>query len=229
MDQLPPFPGFRPEGLQFLRDLAAHNEREWFKARKQTFEDELIWPLRCLVADLSRAAGLPLQGDPAKSLFRIYRDVRFSKNKEPYKKHVAAVLSRSGSRKAMGGLYIHVEPDNCFVAGGFWKPDKTLLGEWRDGMVRDPDAFREIMADLNASDFELLTHGGVLKRLPRGYESVSDPDVSAYLKQKSFLVSRPFTERELELPGFTASAIKAARQMLPLLHWGWRMQDSSGA
>ncbi len=227
-EELPPFPGIRPEGIQFLRDLAKNNERDWFKPRKQTLDDELIWPLRCLVADLSRqaaAAALPLYGDPSKSLFRIYRDVRFSKNKDPYKKHVSAVLSRSGGKKSMGGLYIHVEPDHCFVAGGFWAPDKKLLSACRDNMVSDSEGFLAMMEDLRNSGFELLPKGGVLKRLPRGYESVSDPEVGERLKHKAFLVSRKFEESEMEQPEFTHAVIDATQDMRPLLNWGWRLQD----
>src|SRR5690606_41334595 len=81
----PPFPGFRPEAFDFLRALAAHNDREWFKPRKEVYEDEVLWPFRCLVADVTREAraqGIPLAGDPQRAIFRIYRDTRFSKDKD---------------------------------------------------------------------------------------------------------------------------------------------------
>jgi uncharacterized protein (TIGR02453 family) len=228
MDDLPPFPGFRDEAFQFLRDLKVNNEREWFKARKQTFDDELIWPLRCLVADMARAApgaGLPLRGDPSKSVFRIYRDVRFSANKEPYKTHLGAVLSRSGSKKESGGLYLHIEPDNCFLVAGFWQPDKDFLRALRDRIVEDPDGFRTVMNDLDGS--ELLDYGGKLKRLPRGYEHVEDEEIGDYLKHKSFMVQRSFDEGELSSTDFTGSALSMAAQLKSILTWGWNVQDQA--
>lgn len=227
MEQLPPFPGFREEAFLFLQDLKANNERDWFKPRKERFEDELIWPLRCLVADLSRAfagAGIPLKGDPSGSLFRIYRDVRFSKNKDPYKTHVAAVLSRTGSRKESGGLYIHVEPGGCFVAGGFWQPDKKLLQAWRTRMAQEPDEIRGIMDPLHHAGFELASYQGVLKRLPRGFESVEDPRIAGYLKHKSLILSRAFEDARLRNSGFTGDVVETVQTMMPLLRWGWGLQ-----
>ena len=103
MDALPPFPGFREEAFAFLRDLRQHNERDWFKPRKATYDDELLWPARCLIGELAEAlprAGVPLTGTPKKAPFRIYRDTRFSKNKDPYKTHLGLVLSRDGTKKA---------------------------------------------------------------------------------------------------------------------------------
>ncbi|MBO6576431.1 MAG: DUF2461 domain-containing protein [Rhodothermales bacterium] len=225
MDTLPPFPGFRPEAFQFLRDLKANNERDWFKPRKQTFDDECLWPLRCLVEDAGRAAttvGIPLRGDATKSVFRIYRDTRFSKNKDPYKTHLGAVLSRSGSRKASGGLYIHVEPDNCFTVAGFWQPDKDLLAAIRDDIVAEPDRFRGMMNALGG--LELMEYGGMLKRLPRGYQT-DDEDIGEAIRHKSFIVTQSFQEEELMAPEFTGRLIEAAGSMRSILDWGWHIQD----
>lgn len=230
MDQLPPFPGFRKEGFQFLRDLKANNERDWFKPRKSTFDDELMWPLRCLISDASQAApalGLPLKGDPSKSMFRIYRDTRFSKNKDPYKTHLGAVLSRSGSRKASGGLYLHLEPGNCFAAAGFWQPDKDLLRGIRERIVEQPGRFRTVMQELG--DRELHEHGGVLKRLPRGFEHVEDEDVAAFIKHKAFMVTTQFEDKALVSPDFTQTLLDSAKDMRPLLDWGWAIQDELSA
>jgi uncharacterized protein (TIGR02453 family) len=230
MDELPPFPGFRPEAFQFLRDLKENNEREWFKARKATFDDELLWPLRCLVADVGRVApgaGLALKGDPSKSLFRIYRDTRFSKNKDPYKTHLGAVLSRSGSRKAEGGLYLHIEPDNCFAAAGFWRPEKALLGAMRERIVTSPDQFREVIAQLDG--LELSDFGGRLKRLPRGFERVEDPEIGDYIKGKSFMVHTEFEDAALTDTAFTNTLIDAATLMKPILQWGWDVQEDLAA
>lgn len=108
------FPGFAPADLAFLSSLAARNERDWFLANRAVYDDVLKPALGALIADASTACaarGLPLGGDPAKSQFRIHRDVRFSKSKAPYKTHLSAVLTRDGLRMSPGMAYIHIEPE----------------------------------------------------------------------------------------------------------------------
>ena len=223
----PPFPGFRAEGLQFLRDLKRHNERDWFKPRKATFEDELLWPLRCLVADVARRAaghGLPLTGDPKRSLFRIYRDTRFSKSKLPYKTHVGAVLSRSGERKDPGGVYLHVEPGASFIAGGYWRPDAALLRRWRSRMVEDPAGFLEMAEQMEAAEHPITARES-LKRMPRGFEAESESDLAEWLKAKSLVARRDVADEELMQPEFTDTVIETALSMLPLLRFGWEAME----
>jgi uncharacterized protein (TIGR02453 family) len=166
--------------------------------------------------------GIELSGEPKKSIFRIYRDVRFSKNKEPYKRHVAAVLSRSGSKKESGGLYVHVEPGGCFVAAGFWQPEKELLRAWRQELVDQPGTFMGILHDLEDSGLQLVEHD-VLKKPARGFDS-PDPEIQEVLRHKSFLVSRPFEDTALNSPDFADDVITMARAAQPLLRFGWRLR-----
>ncbi len=224
---LPPFPGFRAEGLQFLRDLKRHNEREWFKPRKETFDDEVLWPMRCLIADVSRRAplhGLPLTGDPKRSIFRIYRDTRFSKNKQPYKTHVGAVLSRSGGRKDPGGVYLHVEPGASFIAGGYWQPETALLRRWRGQMVASPSSFLDIVEQMDAAGHPIYARES-LKRMPRGFEVEDDSGLAEWLKAKSLLVQRDVSDDELMSPDFSDTLVDTARSMLPLLAFGWEAME----
>ncbi|MDI1327628.1 MAG: DUF2461 domain-containing protein [Brevundimonas sp.] len=110
----PSFPGFAPADLAFLSGLAARNERDWFIAHRAAYDAVLKPALAALIADASTACaarGLPLGGDPTRSQFRIHRDVRFSKNKAPYKTHLSAVLTRDGLRMSPGMAYIHIEPE----------------------------------------------------------------------------------------------------------------------
>ena len=236
MTDLPPFPGFRPDAFQFLRDLAAHNDREWFKPRKAVYDDELLWPARCLVADLSRrgpSAGLALTGDPKKNVFRIYRDTRFSHNKAPYKTHVGLYLTRSGDKKDEGGLYVHVAPEGQaeygengpFVSGGFWAPDKSLLRALRDHMAAHPHAFLAAVAEAEQAG---LTVSGrdPLKRMPRGFEAHADTDIADALRWRGFTVTQPVAEADLTTPAFTDHVLAAGRAMLPLLEWGWDAADA---
>src|SRR6516165_6113129 len=125
-----PFSGFRPAALAFFRELRDNNDPAWFKPHKAVYETEVLAPFRELIAAVGEAlgkAGLPLVGDPARGIFRIYRDVRFSPDKRLYKTHAGAVLTRSGGRRDPGLLYLHVAPGESMVAAGFWHPDPQLL------------------------------------------------------------------------------------------------------
>lgn len=228
-DTLPPFPGFRPEALRFLRALKKHNRREWFKPRKETYEDEVLWPMRCLVAELAREAparGLPLTGDPGRAIFRIYRDTRFSKNKDPYKTHVGAYLTRSGDRDEDGGLYVHVGADEAFVGGGFWSPSRDLLRRWRERLAAAPDTFLGIAEGLEA-DGLTLHRQEPLKRVPRGFEAHASGPVAEYLKAKGLYATRPVTEEAMASPAFTAIVLDTATALRPLLDWGWALADDT--
>lgn len=108
------FPGFAPDDLAFLSRLAVHNDREWFTANRAVYDDRLKPALAALIvaaSDACAARGLPLKGDPKKSLFRIHRDTRFAKDKRPYKSHLSGVLTRDSFRMSPGMAYIHIEPE----------------------------------------------------------------------------------------------------------------------
>ena len=220
---LPPFPGFREEAFDFLRGLKANNRRDWFKPRKQTFKDEVEWPMQCLLADAARRAtdeDLPLTAHPKQSMFRIYRDMRFSKNKQPYKTHVGAVLSRTGSRKEAGVVYIHVEPGQSFLGAGFYRPENAQLRRWRTRLARLPAEFLTVVRHLEDRGLDLDTTDA-LKRMPRGFSQYSDTDWGHYLRWKSFLVRRPVADDALHTPDFTDDVVQMARDVLPLLEYGW--------
>ena len=224
---LPPFPGFRPEAFQFLRDLREHNDRAWFKPRKGTFDDELAWPLRCLVAQLGRdlpAHGVPLTGDPDRAIFRVYRDTRFSKNKDPYKSHVGAYLTRSGDRKEDGGLYVQFGAEETFIGGGFWNPDPTLVRRWRDRLAAAPAEFMDIVASLEGAGLTMRTQDP-LKRLPRGYESLADNPSAEYLKAKGIFATRRLDETAAGAPALSDTIVETAVAVQPLLEWGWGIKD----
>jgi uncharacterized protein (TIGR02453 family) len=224
----PPFPGFRPEAFTFLRQLAENNDRDWFKPRKAVFEDEVQWPMQCLVADSARRAseeGLPLTGDPKKTVFRIHRDTRFSKDKRPYKTHVGAVLTRTGGRDDVAGVYVHVEPERCFLAGGFWEPPPDLLKRFRARIANDPDAFQDVLDSLNTALLTPMSRETALKRMPQGYDAYADHPHADYLKWKSYVVSRSVPDADLQSPGFTEAVIEMMRDVQGLLEFGWRAAE----
>ena len=228
---LPDFGGFSPKALTFLHGLAKNNDRTWFQARKETYENEVQFPMRCLVAEFARArAGdaLPVHGDPAKSLFRIHRDVRFSKNKNPYKTHAGAVLSRTGGRGEQGIVYIHIMPGGCFVSAGFWRPDPALLTAWRNSIVAAPDDFLEMIDDLkNGGRPKLIMRAiSALKTMPRGFAAHADAPYEEYLRWKSFLLTRPLTDKQVQGRGLVKIIRDHAERARPLLEYGWALADA---
>ena len=230
-DLLPPFPGFSDEALAFLTDLREHNDREWFKPRKATYDDELMGPLQMLVADLNRRLadrGLPLSAEPRKGVFRIYRDTRFAKDKSPYKTHVAAALGRGGDKKAPGGLYVQVQPGGSLVAGGFWQPESSFLRRWRERMVAEPQAFLDVAEAVRANGLRFQATGAnLLKRMPRGFETFADSPVADFLKWKAGFVAvrDDIPDAAVQTPAFAGLVAETAEALRPLLEYGWRIAD----
>src|SRR5580700_10339584 len=124
------FPGFAPEGLAFLRELKENNDREWFTPRKHIYEEQVRLPMIELVRAIHREMlrfAPQYVGEPAKCVFRIYRDTRFSKDKTPYKTHVAASFWRNGLEKCGAGYYLAISPETIHVGGGLYGPDPATL------------------------------------------------------------------------------------------------------
>ncbi len=222
MTDLPPFPGFRAEGLAFLRDLRANNDRTWFGPRKSVYEDELLWPARCLVASLaeaSRATPEPLAGDPTKNVFRIYRDTRFSKNKAPYKTHVGVYVTASGSKADNGGLYVHAEPGASFLATGHWDPDPRWVAAWRARLAADPAGWHDVRDALADAGIALSAGpAGALKRLPRGYSDAGDEAVGEALRWKGVVATQPVPDSALG-PDLVDRAVGFFAASAPLRAW----------
>jgi uncharacterized protein (TIGR02453 family) len=221
----PPFPGFRDEAFAFLRKLRENNRRDWFKPRKETYVDELKGPLECLIADVARRmeeAGLPLTGDPKKSRFRIYRDTRFSNDKRPYKTNVGCVFDRSGRKDEPGVVYVHVEPDNCFLAAGFYKPAVKYLKPVRRRMSDDPERFYGLLEQMDERGLPVHSRGDTLTGMPRGFADYRDTDrLADVLRWQHYLVNREFEESDLQAPGFAEEVVRIGREALPLLRYVW--------
>src|SRR5258708_36922948 len=167
------FAGFGRDAFGFFRGLARHNDPLWFKPRKSIYDTEVLAPFRALIVSLSEkleAAGIPLVGDPGRGIFRLYRDVRFSANKQLYKTHAGAVLTRSGGKGDPGLLYVHVEPGRSEAGIGFWHPEPGLLTKLRRSTVDDPDGFLDMVNRLDKRGYKLTTDAR-LARLPRGFEA----------------------------------------------------------
>jgi uncharacterized protein (TIGR02453 family) len=220
----PPFGGFAPDGLAFLRELAEHQDRVWFQANRARYETGLQAPMTSLVAALATELarrGVPLRGDAKRSLFRIHRDVRFSPDKRPYKTNIGALLSRDGDKDSPGVLYVHIGAAGSFTAAGFYRPEPPFLGALRERIVAKPDAWRSTLNRLAASGLALDEDEDALKRLPRGFESVGDPALADALRRRSFIVRRPLAATEVTQPGLVERLAEFAEAASPLLAFGW--------
>ena len=205
--------------LKFLKDIARNNNREWFEKNKpkyleakQSFEELVGAVLRELVKFEAGFAGL----DPRKLPFRIYRDVRFSKDKRPYKTNMGAGFSPNGKLIQEPGYYLHIQPGNkSFVAGGIYMPDAANLAKIRQEIDYNAADLKKIV---NARKFRTLfgtfDEFDKLKTAPKGYPK-DHPDIE-WLKLKSFIVEMPFTDKEVTDKKFISRITAACRAIKPL-------------
>ena len=168
-----PLPYFRPEALTFLRNLARHNDRVWFNERKAVYESELKEPMLAVIRRITDAMMefAPNHVRPAeKSLFRIYRDTRFSNNKLPYKTHVAAWWSHMGMQKTSGaGYYFQVSPKGVVIAAGAYMPEKEQLAAIRNWLLDNHVQFRKLLQKPAVRRTFTEFEGEALTRPPKGF------------------------------------------------------------
>ena len=166
-------PYFRPEALTFLRNLARHNDRAWFQPRKAEFEAELKEPMLAIVRRITDAMleFAPNHVRPAeKSLFRIYRDMRFSSDKRPYKTHVAAWWSHQGLEKTSGaGYYFHVSAKEIIIAAGAYMPEKDQLAAIRNWLLDHHREFKKLLQNPKVRSTYDEFEGNALTRPPKGF------------------------------------------------------------
>lgn len=215
---LPPFAGIGPAAFAFLEALARHQDRDWFNAHRETYEAEAHRPMVALMVDVIDALhtrGLPFGGDPVKSVFRINRDVRFARDKSPYKTNLSAALSRPGEGRDAGVLYVHIAPEECFVAAGFYDPPKATLDALRTTIAHHPRRYHACVAALAAADLT-LDDTDTLTRLPRGYEGDHPEDIAAALKRKSAIVRFPLARSLVGSPGLVGAIADFAEAAAPI-------------
>jgi uncharacterized protein (TIGR02453 family) len=220
------FSGFSPAALRFLRDLKKNNERAWFRTRKDFYERELLAPLQALTADIARAlrkAKIPIDVDPSRVAFRIYRDVRFSPDKSPYKTNLGTYLPHNGMREASGGLYVHVAPKASFIVVGFYQLDRPLLQRWRESMANEPERFQGVLRGLAKTDVSLSDQEDALKRMPRGFESHTDSPIARYFRMSSFTVNDGLSDDDVMDGSLIDRSVALAKAAKPLLQFGWSL------
>jgi uncharacterized protein (TIGR02453 family) len=223
------FSSFSPAAQTFLRQLKRHNEREWFKARKEEFEALLQRPLKLFVEEMDvRLARLApeLHGDPKRSIFRIHRDTRFSKDKTPYKTHVSCWFTHVRAGHGVGaethgagaGYYFHFEPGASMVAAGIWMPPRPALASIRARIATRGAELRKILeARALVQRYSSLSEEGKLTRTPRGFDS--DHPESDLLRHVSFTISTPLRDADMVSTSLPRVVEKEFIAMRPLVRW----------
>ncbi len=213
------FPGFPPEALQFFRSLARNNNRDWFQARKAVFEEQVKEPMRELVEALNdgmKGFAPEYVTDPAKAIYRIYRDTRFSKDKTPYKDHIAASFFRSGTGPhKYGGYYLQVSHKEVAVGGGVYMPEPDVLLEIRQHIAENHQKLRKILAVPAVKRTLGELHGDQLSRVPKGFLA-TDP-AADLLRFKSFFLYVTLVPELATTPQFFNELLTRFKTMKPFL------------
>ena len=169
---------------------------------------------------------LPLTGDAKRSLFRINRDVRFSKDKSPYKTHAGLVWMRPGFKKLSPGIvYLHIADDGCFVAAGFYGLERPVLDAVREAIRCEGARFTAAVAEADKAGLRLDLSDS-LTRLPRGFEDVANPALAAAIKARHLILRRPLTKRDCGSAALSGAVVEAAEASLPFLRFGWDAVDT---
>lgn len=217
------FAGFGERALDFFRALAFHQDRAWFQENRGLYESDVVGPMGALVADLAAALsglGVPLTGDPKRALFRINRDVRFSKDKRPFKTNAGAVLTRDGLKSSPGLLYVHLDPEGSFAAVGFYRPEPAQLAALRARMRARPGDLADVEAGLARAGLAFAEMDD-LKRMPRGHQDVADPTLARALRRRHLIVRRPIAPDDLFRADLVAALVDFAVAARPVLDFGW--------
>ena len=205
--------------LKFLKDLKKNNNRPWFEGHRKQYEDakgDFLLMTEKLIAGIA-AFDAPIGQLKAKDCtFRINRDVRFSKDKSPYKNNIAGYFNRNGKKGTGGGYYLHIEPGKSFAAGGMWMPEPRDLAKIRQEIDYSFDEWKNIYG--NAAFKKTFTEGikgDTLVRPPKGYDD-TNPAIE-FIKHKSFIVTRSFTDAEVQDKAFVKQVAVTFKTMKPLI------------
>jgi uncharacterized protein (TIGR02453 family) len=212
------FAGLKPSTFDFLNTLKKNNNREWFNEHKTEFQEEQksIEIFADALLEKLSVHDVIETASGKKSLYRIYRDTRFSKDKTPYKSHWSGSFKRA-TKYRRGGYYFHIEPGNSFIGGGFWGPVPEDLKLIRDDIAFDPSSLRKIIAEPTFLSLFGTLHGEQLKTAPKGY----DPSHEAIdlLRYKQFLISRKFSDKEVLSKNFLEEVNRTFTGMRPFFDY----------
>lgn len=203
--------------LHFLKNLSKNNNREWFTENKDQYiaaQQNVLNLVENLIEKIGAFDEEIMKIDAKKSLYRIYRDVRFSKDKSPYKTNFGAGLGMGKGNK-ISGYYLHIEPGKSFLAGGVYQPEPSVLKEIRKEISMNAKEFQEILQqDDFRNNFRGLSVEGKLQRVPNGFDK--DDPVAEFLKLKNLIVVHPISDDALMQENATKNMAKIFQSMKPL-------------
>lgn len=205
------------EILQFLRELRRNNERAWFLANKTRYDrlrDAFIEEVQQLIEHIAQFEPTLIGLEAKDCLYRIYRDLRWSSDRTPYKTHFAAYMAPGGRPSEYGGYYIHLEPDNCMLAGGVWCPPIPILKQIRKDIAVNGEELNEIMDSKPFQTTFGTFYGEKLKRLPAGF--ASDSPYAEWLKYKDYSVMSRKEESFFTSPDWMQKTLADFRLLFPL-------------
>ncbi|HKH16791.1 MAG TPA: DUF2461 domain-containing protein [Solirubrobacteraceae bacterium] len=211
-------PSFGPELFGFLAELKDHNDRDWFAANKGRYEADLLEPALAFIEDFEphlQAISPHLRADARRvggSMFRIYRDTRFSKDKSPYKTMAGIYFRHERSKEVRApGFYLHLAPREVFAGGGIWHPDTKTANAIREAIAADPEGWRAATSGIE------LGQGDALKRVPQGFDK--EHPLADDLKRRDFAAIERLSEDEATAPRFLERYADACRSMAPLMRF----------
>jgi uncharacterized protein (TIGR02453 family) len=206
----------KKDSLDFLTDLSQNNNREWFNAHKNRYleaQGNIIDFADALLAEMNKHDHIETPSGK-KSLFRIYKDVRFSKDKTPYNSHWSASFKRA-TNKLRGGYYFRIEPGNSGLVGGFWGPDAEDMKRIRQDIDANYPAWNAMLGEKTIAETFGSLYGEQLGSAPRGYEK--DHPVIDLLRHKQFMLRHLFSDEEVLSPGFVFKINETFKKMRPFL------------
>ncbi len=212
------YPTFPKDGLDFLRALKRNNKRDWFQPRKDDYERFLRAPMIEFVLALAHDLPPGYIADPAKSIFRIYRDVRFSKDKSPYKTHLAAQFPpRNVPRHGGAGFYFHISPDGCWIGGGFYGPTPQELLAVRNRIAEDHKSLARIVSAPTFKRMFGKLQGSQLTRVPRGFPG--EHPAADWLRHKQWYAGAELPASAAAGKTFYATVVKHFAALTPLMQF----------
>lgn len=212
--------------LDFLKELKENNNRDWFTAHKKEYQkaksnmDEFVAELLKGIATFDPAIA---ELEPKHCVFRIYRDVRFSKDKSPYKTNMGGYMCKGGKKSPYGGYYLHIEPGGCFLAGGMYMPPNDILAKVRQEVDYNTDEFKSILNNKSFAKTFGELQGEKLKTAPKNYDK-DHPEIEL-LKHKSFIVMHAVADKKVTGKDFLEYCVETFKELKPFLDFLNRSLD----
>lgn len=205
--------------LNFLKSLKKNNNREWFEKNRAAYEDakqNVVSMAEFLLQDMAKTDARFAEIKPSSCLFRINRDVRFSKDKSPYKTNFGAAFSVGGKKGPQAGFYVHIDPTAAFAGGGIWQPEPAVLQKIRQEIDYQFADFKAVIYQKKfKAMFGDMSQEDALKKVPKGYDA--ENPAADFLRCKNFVFSRSFTETELMSTSFYTELKSSYHTILPFL------------